>query len=93
MTAATSLPHAPGRGAAQLSWGIAFLIIALVAALFGFGGIASAVSGIAKLLFFLERSHDAPGSLWFTGRCSLEIVENGKPSKFGLIVRGGCGQR
>jgi uncharacterized membrane protein YtjA (UPF0391 family) len=53
MTAATSLPHAPGRGAAQLSWGIAFLIIALVAALFGFGGIASAVSGIAKLLFFL----------------------------------------
>jgi uncharacterized membrane protein YtjA (UPF0391 family) len=53
MTAATSLPHAPGRGAAQLSWGIAFLIMALVAALFGFGGIASAVSGIAKLLFFL----------------------------------------
>jgi uncharacterized membrane protein YtjA (UPF0391 family) len=53
MTAATSQPHAPGRGAAQLSWGIAFLIIALVAALFGFGGIASAVSGIAKLLFFL----------------------------------------
>jgi uncharacterized membrane protein YtjA (UPF0391 family) len=53
MTAATSLPHAPGRGAAQLSWGIAFLIIALVVALFGFGGIASTASGIAKLLFFL----------------------------------------
>jgi uncharacterized membrane protein YtjA (UPF0391 family) len=53
MTAATSQPHAPGRGTAQLSWGIAFLIIALVAALFEFGGIASAVSGIAKLLFYL----------------------------------------
>jgi uncharacterized membrane protein YtjA (UPF0391 family) len=53
MTAATSQPHAPGRGAAQLSWGIAFLIMALVAALFGFGGIASVVSGIAKLLFFV----------------------------------------
>jgi uncharacterized membrane protein YtjA (UPF0391 family) len=53
MATATSQPHAPRRGAAQLSWGIAFLIIALVVALFGFGGIASTVSGIAKLLFFL----------------------------------------
>ena len=53
MTAATSQPHAPGRGAAQLSWGIAFLIMALVAALFGFGGLASVLSGIAKLLFFV----------------------------------------
>jgi uncharacterized membrane protein YtjA (UPF0391 family) len=45
--------HAPGRGAAQLSWGIAFLIIALVAALFGLGVIAPAASGIAKLLSLL----------------------------------------
>ncbi len=30
-----------------------FLVIALIAALFGFGLIASAAAGIAKILFFL----------------------------------------
>jgi len=30
-----------------------FLIIALIAAAFGFGGIASAATGIAKTLFFI----------------------------------------
>jgi len=34
-------------------WALIFLIIALVAALFGFTGIAAAAPGIAKLLFFL----------------------------------------
>jgi hypothetical protein len=34
-------------------------------------------------------SRGAPGSPWVTGRCSLEIVENGKLSKSGLVVRGG----
>jgi uncharacterized membrane protein YtjA (UPF0391 family) len=37
----------------MLRWAVIFLIIALVAALFGFTGIASAAAGIAKLLFFL----------------------------------------
>lgn len=37
----------------MLSWSIIFFIIALVAALFGFGGIASAATGIAKILFFI----------------------------------------
>lgn len=37
----------------MLGWAIAFLIIALVAALFGFGGIASASAGIAQILFFI----------------------------------------
>ena len=37
----------------MLGWSIAFLIIALVAALFGFGGIASASAGIAKIIFFI----------------------------------------
>ena len=37
----------------MLGWAIAFLIIALVAALFGFGGIASASAGIAQILFFV----------------------------------------
>ena len=37
----------------MLRWAIGFFIIALIAALFGFGGIATAAAGIAKLLFFL----------------------------------------
>jgi uncharacterized membrane protein YtjA (UPF0391 family) len=53
ITAATSQPHTPNKGAAQLYWGIIFLTSALVVALFAFGGIALAASGIAKLLFFL----------------------------------------
>src|SRR5438874_2770412 len=40
-------------GEAMLGWAVTFLIIALVAAVFGFGGIAAASAGIAKLLFFL----------------------------------------
>jgi uncharacterized membrane protein YtjA (UPF0391 family) len=35
----------------MLGWAVIFLIIALVAAVFGFGGIAAASAGIAKLLF------------------------------------------
>ncbi|MBF9044323.1 DUF1328 domain-containing protein [Rhodobacterales bacterium HKCCE4037] len=37
----------------MLGWALTFLIIALVAALFGFGGIASASAGIAQILFFI----------------------------------------
>ena len=37
----------------MLGWAVTFLVIALVAALFGFGGLAGASMGIAKLLFFL----------------------------------------
>ena len=40
----------------MLGWAIAFLIIALVAALFGFGGIATASAGIgADPVFHLHR--------------------------------------
>ena len=35
----------------MLYWTLVFLVVALVAGLFGFGGIASASAGIAKLLF------------------------------------------
>ncbi len=35
----------------MLYWTLIFLVIALVAGLFGFGGIASASAGIAKVLF------------------------------------------
>ena len=37
----------------MLGWAVVFLIIALVAAVFGFAGIAAASTGIAKLLFFI----------------------------------------
>jgi uncharacterized membrane protein YtjA (UPF0391 family) len=37
----------------MLYWAAVFLVIALVAALFGFGGIASASAGIAQTLFFV----------------------------------------
>jgi uncharacterized membrane protein YtjA (UPF0391 family) len=43
----------PKGGEKMLGWAITFLIIALVAAVFGFGGIAAASAGIAKFLFFL----------------------------------------
>ncbi|MBM3559929.1 MAG: DUF1328 domain-containing protein [Alphaproteobacteria bacterium] len=37
----------------MLTWAIGFFIIALIAAVLGFGGLASAASGIAQVLFFL----------------------------------------
>jgi uncharacterized membrane protein YtjA (UPF0391 family) len=37
----------------MLGWAVMFLVIALIAALFGFGGIATAAAGIAKVLFFV----------------------------------------
>jgi uncharacterized membrane protein YtjA (UPF0391 family) len=35
----------------MLGWALAFLVIALIAAVFGFGGIAAGAAGIAKILF------------------------------------------
>lgn len=53
-------PRRRGHPAALLSgvremlrWALIFLVVALVAAVFGFGGIASASAGIAQILFFL----------------------------------------
>lgn len=37
----------------MLRWAVIFLVIALVAALFGWGGIADAAAGIAQVLFFI----------------------------------------
>lgn len=37
----------------MLRWALTFLIIALIAALFGFGGIAEGASDIAQVLFFI----------------------------------------
>lgn len=50
----------------MLHYAIVFLVIALIAAVFGFGGIAASAVGIAKILFCLPghgRHHfpDGPG--------------------------------
>lgn len=37
----------------MLNWAIGFLVIALIAAVFGFGGIAAVSVDIAKILFFV----------------------------------------
>jgi uncharacterized membrane protein YtjA (UPF0391 family) len=37
----------------MLHWSLVFLVIALVAAILGFGGIAGTAVGIAKILFFV----------------------------------------
>jgi uncharacterized membrane protein YtjA (UPF0391 family) len=36
-----------------LYWAAVFFVIAIVAAIFGFGGIAAASAGVAKILFFV----------------------------------------
>jgi uncharacterized membrane protein YtjA (UPF0391 family) len=37
----------------MLRWAIGFFVIALIAALLGFGGIAVAAAGIAKIIFYI----------------------------------------
>ena len=37
----------------MLRWALIFLVIALVAALFGFGGIVEIAAGMARILFFV----------------------------------------
>lgn len=37
----------------MLSWALTFLVIALIAAVFGFTGIYSAAAGMAQILFFV----------------------------------------
>lgn len=37
----------------MLNWALTFFVVALLAAIFGFTGIAVAAAGVAKLLFFI----------------------------------------
>ncbi|MBA2479792.1 MAG: DUF1328 domain-containing protein [Planctomycetes bacterium] len=37
----------------MLKWSIIFFIVALIAAVFGFGGLAADMAWIAKILFFV----------------------------------------
>jgi uncharacterized membrane protein YtjA (UPF0391 family) len=41
------------EGGSMLHYALVFLIVALIAALFGFGGIAAGAVGMAKILFFV----------------------------------------
>ncbi len=36
-----------------LRWAVIFLVVAIIAAVFGFGNIAAAATDIAKILFFI----------------------------------------
>jgi uncharacterized membrane protein YtjA (UPF0391 family) len=51
LTATLSAFTIKPRGSDMLHYAIIFFVIALVAALFGFGGIAAGAAGIAKILF------------------------------------------
>jgi uncharacterized membrane protein YtjA (UPF0391 family) len=46
-------PTEPIKGGTMLNWAIVFFIVALIAAAFGFLGIAAAAVGIARILFFI----------------------------------------
>jgi len=37
----------------MLRWAVIFFIVSIVAAFFGFGGVATAAAGMAKVLFFI----------------------------------------
>ncbi len=37
----------------MLRWALGFLVLAVIAAFFGFGGVAATSAGIAKTLFYL----------------------------------------
>ena len=41
------------RSKAMLNWALVFFIVAIVAAIFGFGGIAAGATTIAQVLFFV----------------------------------------
>ena len=53
MGPAGNVPAMSNRRETMLHYAIVFFVIALVAALFGFGGIAAGAAEIAKILFFV----------------------------------------
>jgi uncharacterized membrane protein YtjA (UPF0391 family) len=56
----------------MLGWSLAFFIIAIIAAVFGFGGIASGASDIARICFFFFVVAFVASLIWnlVTGRRS-----------------------
>ena len=54
----------------MLRWALAFFIVAIIAAVFGFGGIAQGASDVARILFFFFVVFFAVSLVWglMTGR-------------------------
>jgi len=54
----------------MLRWSLTFFVVAIIAAVFGFGGIASGASEIARVLFFFFVVIFVVSLVWglFTGR-------------------------
>jgi uncharacterized membrane protein YtjA (UPF0391 family) len=48
-----TLTYESRKESTMLYWALMFLVIALVAAVFGFGGIASTATGMAQILFVI----------------------------------------
>ena len=57
----------------MLSWVVTFLIIALVAGLLGFGGIAGASIAIAKIVFFVA-------IVLFAVSALIGVMRGGRPT-------------
>lgn len=53
MVRVSSAPPSTTEDNQMLKWAIIFGIISLIAGALGFGGIAGAAAGVAKILFFL----------------------------------------
>jgi len=53
LTAAQNFKPFPEKPKTMLRWSVIFLIVAIIAGIFGFGGISDAAAGIAKVLFFI----------------------------------------
>jgi uncharacterized membrane protein YtjA (UPF0391 family) len=53
LAAPMSNPDVENRGRIMLSWVVTFLVVALIAGVLGFGGIAGVSIEIAKTIFFI----------------------------------------
>jgi uncharacterized membrane protein YtjA (UPF0391 family) len=45
--------HGQKEKSSMLYWAVIFLVVAIIAGIFGFGGISQAATGIAKILFLI----------------------------------------
>lgn len=46
-------PHPAWENSKAPNWALTFLVMALIAALFGFGGVTSTAAGFAQICFFI----------------------------------------
>ncbi|QQA42132.1 DUF1328 domain-containing protein [Pelagovum pacificum] len=53
----------------MIGWALTFLLVALIAALFGFGSVSAASAGVAQVLFFVFL-------VLFVGSLILRVLRN-----------------